>query len=68
MAIAPQSAMPPIAARPRRPYALHVPAPSRPGLTLSKIAALVVCTALGAAFAAGFVGLALVMLVAGVGH
>jgi len=55
-----QSAMPEVASRSRRH--VLVPGPERRrGRTIAKIAGLVAVTALGAAFATGGVGLALVM-------
>jgi hypothetical protein len=64
MSIASQSAMPQVVRRPRRPAIVAVPT-RRPGVTVGKIGALVVATALAAALGTAALMLALITLIAG---
>jgi hypothetical protein len=58
-----QTAMPEVASRSRHRALLHAPEPQH-GRTLAKISGLIALTALGGAFAAGGVGLALILALA----
>jgi hypothetical protein len=62
-----QSAMPEVGSRSRHHELVAAPTPQR-ARALAKVAGLMVLTALGAAFAAGGVGLALVMALSAGGH
>ena len=66
MSMGQQTAMPEVASRPRQHALVLVPEPER-GRTVAKISGLIALTALGAAIAAGAVGLALVLALATVG-
>jgi len=67
VSIAPQSATPDVAYRPRRRPQVLAPE-AQHGRTMAKIGGLIALTAFGAALAAGAVGLALVLALASVGR